>query len=228
MSDFELHAKSREDKGKGASRRLRNLAHEVPAIVYGGKKDPEMISLSHRDFARALENEAFYSHIVSLKVDGKAQDVILKDVQRHPHKPFITHADFFRIDKNQKLTVRVPIHFINEDKCHGVKMEGGVITHSITELEIICLPADLPEYITVDMIDVKMDEIVHISDIKLPEGVESVALSHGDDHDHDLPVAAIHMPRAAFEEEELDDEAEDSAEDDTEEKDDKAEDEDED
>ncbi len=222
MSDFELNAKIREDKGKGASRRLRRLAHEVPAIIYGGKKDPVMISLSHKDFAHSLSNEAFYSHIVTLNVEGKSEDVILKDVQRHPHKPFITHADFYRIDKNQKLTVKAPLHFINEDQCYGVKMEGGVITHSITELEISCLPADLPEYIAIDMTDLKMDEILHISDIKLPEGVESVALSHGDDHD--LPVAAIHMPRAALEEEEpveaeddaADTEAEDKAEGDTE------------
>lgn len=199
MSDFELNAKSREDKGKGASRRLRRIAGEVPAIVYGGKKDPENISVTHKDLAHSLENEAFYSHIVKLNVDGKAQNVILKDVQRHPSKPTILHADFLRVDKNQKITVRVPLHFINEDQCFGVKMEGGVITHNITELEIICLPADLPEYISVDMTDLKMDEIIHISDIVLPEGVESVALTHGEELD--LSVAAIHKPRAAIEEE---------------------------
>lgn len=206
MSDFELVAKSREDKGKGASRRLRRIAHEVPGIVYGGKKEPEMISLPHKELDQALSNEAFYSHIVKLKIDGKEQDVIIKDLQRHPHKPFINHVDFFRVDKNQKLTVNVPLHFINEDKCHGVKMEGGVATHMMTELEISCLPANLPEYLAVDMTNLKMDEILHISDIELPEGVESVALSHGEDHD--LPVAAIHMPRAAIEEEPTEEAAE--------------------
>ena len=144
--------------------------------------------------------------------------MIIKDLQRHPHKPFINHVDFFRVDKNQKLTVNVPLHFINEDKCHGVKMEGGVATHMMTELEISCLPANLPEYIAVDMTNLKMDEIIHISDIELPEGVESVALSHGEDHD--LPVAAIHMPRAAIEETSADeadekDEEKDSASDDS-------------
>lgn len=200
MSDFELNAKVREDMGKGASRRLRRLADEVPAIIYGGKKDPQNISLLHKDLAHALENEAFYSHVIAINVDGKNEDVIIKDLQRHPAKARILHADFLRVDKNQKLTVRAPLHFINEDTCVGVKMEGGVISHSMTELEISCLPADLPEYIEVDMAEVGMDQIVHISDIKLPEGVESVALSHGEDHD--LPVAAIHKPKAVATEDE--------------------------
>jgi len=205
MSDFELNAKSREDKGKGASRRLRRIADEVPAVIYGGKKDAQSISLLHKDLSHALENEAFYSHVISLSVDGKAQHVILKDVQRHPAKAIIMHADFLRVDKKQKLTVKAPLHFVNEDACHGVKMEGGVISRSMTELEISCLPSDLPEYIEVDMTDVKLDQIVHISDIKLPKGVESVALSHGDDHD--LPVAAIHKPKGSSEPEAVEDEA---------------------
>jgi len=199
MSDFELNAKSREDMGKGASRRLRRLADEIPAIIYGGKKDPQSISLLHKDLAHALENEAFYSHVVTINVDGKTEDVILKDLQRHPAKARILHADFLRINKKQKLTVRAPLHFINEDISVGVKTQGGVVSHSMTELEISCLPANLPEYIEVDMTEVEIDQIVHISDIKLPKGVESVALSHGDDHD--LPVAAIHKPKAVVEEE---------------------------
>ena len=198
MSDFELNAKSRKDRGKGASRRLRRLADEIPAIIYGGKKDPQSISLSHKDLAHALENEAFYSHVVALNVEGKSEDVILKDLQRHPARARILHADFLRVDKRQKLTVRAPLHFINEDNCIGVKMQGGVISHSMTELEISCLPADLPEYVEVDMAEVEIDQIVHISDINLPERVESVALSHG--ADRDLPVAAIHKPKAIIEE----------------------------
>jgi len=199
MSDFELNAKSREDLGKGASRRLRRLANEVPAIVYGGKKSkPQNVSLLHKDLAHALENEAFYSHVISLIVDGKAEDVILKDLQRHPAKAIIMHADFQRVNKKQKLTVRAPIHFTNEDTCVGVKMQGGAISHSMTELEISCLPADLPEFIEVDMTDVEVDQIVHISDIALPAGVESVALSHNSD----LPVAAIHTPKGSSEDEE--------------------------
>ena len=197
MSDFELNAKVREDMGKGASRRLRRLADEVPAIIYGGKKNPQNISLLHKDLAHALENEAFYSQVIAINVDGKTEDVIIKDLQRHPAKARILHADFLRVDKKQKFTVRAPIHFTNEDNCVGVKMQGGVISHSMTELEISCLPADLPEFIEVDMAEVEIDQIVQISDIKLPEGVESVALSHGEDHD--LPVAAIHKPKAAVE-----------------------------
>jgi len=195
MSDFELNAKRREDLGKGASRRLRRLADEVPAIIYGGKKKPESVTLLHKDLAHALENEAFYSHLISIVIDGKAQDVILKDLQRHPAKAIILHADFLRVNKKQKITVRAPIHFINEESSKGVKLQGGAVSHSMTELEISCLPGDLPEYIEVDLADVEVDQIVHISDIKLPKGVESVALSHGTGHD--LPVAAIHKPKGS-------------------------------
>lgn len=193
MVDFALNARSRNEMGKGASRRLRRLAGEVPAIIYGGDSAPENIALGHDELNHALGNEAFYSHIIKLSVDSQSQDVILKDVQRHPAKQLILHVDFLRVDKDQKLTTRVPLHFINEESCHGVKMEGGVITHSLNELEIACLPADLPEYIEVDMVQVRLGEIVHISDLKLPSGVESVALAQGEDHD--LPVAAVNKTR---------------------------------
>ena len=194
-TDFTLHAKGREDTGKGASRRLRRLAGEIPAIVYGGKKDPAMLTLLHKDVARALENEAFYSHIVTLDIDGSSEDVILKDVQRHPAKKQILHLDFFRVNKTTKLHTKVPLHFINEDSSIGVKTGGGIVAHTMTELDIMCLPKDLPEYIEVDMADIDLGQIVHISDIKLPKGVESVALSHGSDHD--LSVASINKPKAA-------------------------------
>jgi large subunit ribosomal protein L25 len=193
--DFTLHAKGREDTGKGASRRLRRLAGEIPAIVYGGKKDPVMLTLLHKDVAKALENEAFYSHIVSLDVDGSSEDVILKDVQRHPAKKLILHLDFLRVSKTTKLHTKVPLHFINEDVSVGVKTGGGIVAHTMTELDIMCLPKDLPEYIEVDMSDVELGQIVHISNIKLPKGVESVALSHGSEHD--LSVATINKPKAA-------------------------------
>jgi len=201
-TDFTLHAKGREDTGKGASRRLRRLAGEIPAIVYGGKKAPAQISLSQKDITKALENEAFYSHIISLDVDGKSEDVIIKDLQRHPAKAYVMHMDFFRVSKTTKLQTRAPLHFINEEECVGVKLGGGLIAHSMTDLEISCLPKDLPEYIEVDMAEVELGETVHLSDIKLPKGVESVALSHGDDHD--LPVAAVNKPKAV---EEISDEA---------------------
>jgi large subunit ribosomal protein L25 len=201
-TDFTIHAKGREDTGKGASRRLRRLAGEVPAIVYGGKKAPAQISLSQKDITKALENEAFYSHIISLEVDGKSEDVIIKDLQRHPAKAYVMHMDFFRVSKTTKLQTRAPLHFINEEECVGVKLGGGLIAHSMTDLEISCLPKDLPEYIEVDMAEVELGDTVHISDIKLPKGVESVALSHGEDHD--LPVAAVNKPKAV---EEISDEA---------------------
>jgi large subunit ribosomal protein L25 len=201
-TEFTLNAKGREDTGKGASRRLRRLAGEIPAIVYGGKKKPAQISLAHKDVIKALENEAFYSHIISLDVDGKSEDVIIKDIQRHPAKAIVQHMDFLRVSKSTKLQVKAPLHFINEDTCVGVKMGGGLIAHSMTELEILCLPKDLPEYLEVDMAEVDLGQTVHISDIKLPKGVESVALSHGEDHD--LPVATVNKPKAV---EEISDEA---------------------
>jgi large subunit ribosomal protein L25 len=148
---------------------------------------------------KALENEAFYSHIIALDIDGKSEDVIVKDVQRHPAKAIVLHMDFLRVSKNTKLQTRVPLHFINEDICVGVKLGGGLIAHSMTELEIMCLPADLPEYLEVDMAEVELGQTLHISDIKLPKGVESVALSHGDDHD--LPIAAVNKSKAKDEDE---------------------------
>lgn len=197
MVDFAITAKVRKDVGKGASRRLR-LAEELPAIVYGGGKVAQMLSLSHKDLSRALESEAFYSHIITLNVDGSTEEVILKDLQRHPAKPRILHADFQRVSRTQKLHTRVPLHFVNEEISIGVKQQGGLISHSMTELDIECLPGDLPEYIEVDLADIKMGDILHISDLKLPKGVTSVALSHG--ADHDLPVAAVHKPRGAISE----------------------------
>ena len=193
-TDFTLHAKGREDSGKGASRRLRRLAGEIPAIVYGGKKDPQSLSLIHKDVLKALENEAYYSHIISLDVDGKSQDVVLKDVQRHPAKTAILHLDFLRINKTTALTIRVPLHFINEGNCVGVKKEGGIISHTMSELEVQCLPKDLPEFIEVDVSELALGSTLHISDIKLPKGVESVALSHGSEHD--LPVAAVNKVKS--------------------------------
>lgn len=193
-TDFILQAKGREDTGKGASRRLRRLAGEVPAIVYGGKKDPTKIALTHKDVAKALENEAFFSSIISLDIEGASEDVIIKDIQRHPAKKIVLHMDFFRVSKTTVLQTKVPLHFINEDTCPGVKLGGGIVAHTMTDIEIQCLPKNLPEFIEVDMAEVDLGDIVHISDIVLPEGVESVALNLG--ADHDLSVATINKPKA--------------------------------
>jgi len=200
--DFVLDAQIRTDEGKGASRRLRH-SNLTPAIIYGGKEAPQSITLEHKELAKHLENEAFYSHIVSLNVAGKAQDVILKDLQRHPAKPIVMHADFLRVSQTEKFTTKVPLHFINEDIAPGVKTNGGIVNHIMTDLEISCLPRDLPEFIEVDLAEIDLGDIVHISDLKLPEGVESIALNHGSDYD--LSVASIVKPRGVAEEEESSD-----------------------
>jgi large subunit ribosomal protein L25 len=192
-NDFVLETQSRELTGKGASRRLRRESGLVPGIIYGGSNKPQMVSMPQKDLLKHLENEAFYSHIISINVDGTSQDVILKDLQRHPAKPMIYHVDFLRVSKTKKFTTRVPLHFINEAVSIGVKVQGGLVSHTVSDLEISCLPGDLPEYIEVDLAEVELGQIVHISDLTLPKGVESVALSHG--HDHDLPVASINKPK---------------------------------
>jgi large subunit ribosomal protein L25 len=191
---FIVNVELRDDLGKGASRRLRRLEDKIPGIVYGGGKDPQPLSLVHKDVIKHLEDEAFYSHILTLKAGSKTEKVILKDLQRHPFKQKITHMDFMRVNATEKFHTSVPLHFINEDVCPGVK-EGGVVNHSYTTVEISCLPKNLPEFIEVDMMDIEMDQILHLSDIKLPKGVEIVELTHGEDHDQ--AIATIHKARAA-------------------------------
>ncbi len=200
FEDFKLNATARNDLGKGASRRLRRLAGEVPAIVYGGKVAQLNVSVSHNELLKHLEHEAFFSHIINLNIDGKEQDVILKDLQRHPAKPLVLHVDFQRIDKNTRVHTHVPLHFINEATSKGVKIQGGKVVHNLTQLDITCLPHNLPEFIEVDLANAEVGTIIHISDLKLPSGVTSVALSHG--ADHDLAVATIVKPKGAVEGEE--------------------------
>ncbi|MEN8170577.1 MAG: 50S ribosomal protein L25/general stress protein Ctc [Pseudomonadota bacterium] len=207
--DFTLSAEVRNDLRKGASRRLRH-ANKVPAIIYGAGKDPMNISLDHLKLLHSLENEAFYSHILTIDVDGKKEKAVLKDLQRHPAKIAILHADFLRVSDKEKLKMNVPLHFLNEDTAPGVK-EGGVITHNVTEVEVLCLPKDLPEYLEVDMADVEMEQVVHLTEIKLPKGVELTELLHGEGHDQS--VAAIHKTRVVVETE---DEAGEAAEGETE------------
>lgn len=203
--DFILKAEARDEQGKGASRRLRRLQAKVPGIVYGGKKKPAPIMVSQKELTKHLESEAFFSHIIELDIDGKSENVILKDLQRHPAKGFTMHIDFQRVLKTTKLSTNVPLHFLNEESCKGVKLQGGKIVHNMVQLEITCLPANLPEYIEVDMANVELGDSVHISDLKLPKGVESVELSYGEDHDQ--PVASVNKPRGM-----ASDEAEDEAE----------------
>jgi len=201
-NDFILEASPRADVGKGASRRLRRIDGKIPAIIYGAGEEPTAVTIPHKDIMKAIENEAFFSHIITLKVGDKDESVIIRDLQRHPAKPRIMHADFLRVSADQAITVRVPLHFVNEDKCVGVKQEGGIIDHMINELEVSCLPGNLPEYIEVFMAELKVGESIHISDLALPEGVSSVELSHGEDHNQ--VVAACVLPRAEVEQTESD------------------------
>ncbi|MDQ7051024.1 MAG: 50S ribosomal protein L25/general stress protein Ctc [Enterobacterales bacterium] len=195
-NSFIVNVELRDDLGKGASRRLRRLEDKIPGIVYGGDKKPQPLSLIHKEIIKHIEDESFYSSILTLKAGKKTEDVILKDLQRHPFKPKITHMDFMRVSATEKLHTSVPLHFTNEDICPGVK-EGGVVNHSYTTVDIACLPKHLPEYIEVDMTDVELDQILHLSDIKMPKGVELVELSHGDGNDHDQAIATIHKSRAS-------------------------------
>ena len=197
QESFELDAEIRTDLGKGASRRLRKV-NGVPAIIYGGGKDPQGITLQQNVLGHHLENEAFYSHILSVKVDGKAQKVILRDLQRHPYKPIILHADFLRVDAKTKLRVKVPLHFINSETCVGVKA-GGLASHLMTELEIGCLVKDLPEYIEVDIENLDIGDSLHLSEIVVPKGVEIIALTHGTAND--LAVVSVAKTRGADEDE---------------------------
>ncbi len=190
MNDFTLNAEVRSDLGKGASRRLRRLASLVPAVVYGGDKAPESISMLAKEVAKLLENEAAYSHIIELNIGGTKQNVIIKALQRHPAKGHVLHADFVRVVAGQKLSAHVPVHFINE--AAAVK-KGGEISHVVAEVEVTCLPKDLPEFIEVDLADAEVGSIIHLSDLKAPQGVEFVALAHG----NDLAVANVHAPRVA-------------------------------
>jgi large subunit ribosomal protein L25 len=189
---FELEADVRHDIGKGASRRLRH-ANKVPAVVYGAGQDAVSLTLDHNKVINALSHEAFYSHILTLKVDKKAEQVILKDIQRDPANPRVHHIDFLRVRADQKLHMHVPLHFIGDEKAPGLS-EGGVIHHAITDVEVSCLPANLPEFLEIDTSGMHLDETLHLSNIKLPEGVEIVALSHGAEG-HDLPIVSIHKPR---------------------------------
>jgi large subunit ribosomal protein L25 len=194
--NFVLEAESRTEAGKGASRRLRH-ADKVPAIMYGGEVDPQPITLSHSEVMKALEHEAFYSHILTVNVDGKANKAVLRDVQRHPYKPIVMHMDLQRVSDKDTISMKVPLHFIGEDVAPGVKIGGGIVSHTLTEVEISCQAKNLPEYIEVDLSQLEVDHSFHLSEIQLPEGVTIVALMHGEDHD--LPVASIHVPRGAKE-----------------------------
>lgn len=163
-------AEMREDTGKGASRRLRRQGL-VPGILYGGHEDPQMINVRHNEMIRHLKEESFYSSLLDLQLGGKTTKVVLKDLQRHPAKPILLHVDFQRVSMKEKLTMHIPLHFENEATAVGVKA-GGKITHNMTDLEVTCLPGNLPEFLSVDVGSMEIGEVLHVSDIALPAGVE--------------------------------------------------------
>ena len=205
--DFTIKATVRADKGKGASRRLRH-ADKVPAILYGGKGEPVALELDHNKVNNMADYEAFYSHILTLDIDGKKEQAILKDMQRHPYKPKLTHLDFQRVEKGHKLHTNLPLHFLNETTAKGVKEEGGVVVHHVNDVEIMVLPKDLPEYLEVDVADMSIGDTLHLSDLKLPNGVELVELTKGEDHDQ--AVVSITAPRVEKETSEEDNVAPDA------------------
>ena len=195
MNQFEISADARELKGKGASRRLRRTGF-IPGILYGAGKDPVNIQLEHNSVVKHTEVEAFYSHILTLQLPSGDERVVLKDMQRHPYRELILHMDFLRVDESEKLAMRVPLHFINEEACAGVKA-GGVVSHVLTELDILCLPRDLPEYIEINVGGLDLGDSIHLSDVSVPSGVEIAALVYGGDDAQS--VVSVQMPRVVIE-----------------------------
>lgn len=195
---FELNAEPRSDTGKGASRRLRH-AGKVPAIMYGGNKDPETLTLSHNEVLRNLAHEAFYSHILTVKTGAGETQAILRDLQRHPSKAVILHMDLQRVSAKEKLKTQVPIHLLGEEVAPGVKA-GGLVSHDMTEAAVECFPKDLPEYIEVDISSLEIGDSIHLSDLTMPDGVALTELARGEDHDSS--VVSIHVKRVVEEIEE--------------------------
>ena len=189
-TSFELVAEFRETQGKGASRRLRHQG-KVPAILYGGHTAARSLTLSHQKLLIMLDNERFYSTILSLKVGDQTQQAILKDVQRHPYKNAIVHIDFQRVEENEKIRISIPLHFTGAAVSPGVKTQGGIVSHMRNDVEVSCLPKDLPEFVEVDISGLSLNESIHLSQLKLPEGVSLIDLAK-----EDSAVVAIHSPRA--------------------------------
>ena len=194
--NFTITAVARSDVGKGASRRLRR-AEQIPGIVYGGGKEPKMIAIAQNLLLRLLEEESFYTQILDLDIEDKKEHVILRDLQRHPFKPKILHLDLQRISATEKVTMRIPLHFIGGDLAPGVKVGGGVISRLLADIEVRCLPKDLPEFIEVDLSNLELNQTIHVSELKLPPNIEIIDSSHGEDQS----VVTVHVPRVAVEEE---------------------------
>lgn len=190
---LQINASARTELGKAEMRRMRHQGR-IPGVVYGAGKEAVSLTTSHNDLMLKLAEEAFSASILTLNLDGKEEQVVLKELQRHPYKPRLLHLDLLRVSQTSKLVMTVPLHFINEDTAPGVKVDGGLVSHTMSEVEIACLPADLPEFLTVDLGSLEEGQALHLSDVQLPEGVEIPALALG--AGHDLPVVSIHKPRA--------------------------------
>ncbi|MBC7988692.1 MAG: 50S ribosomal protein L25/general stress protein Ctc [Luteimonas sp.] len=196
--EHKITATGRSDEGKGASRRLRHAA-QIPAIVYGGHADPKSIQLEHEKTWQASQNEWFYSSILSLELDGTVEKVLLRDMQRHPYRQQIMHLDFQRVSENEAIRVAVPLHFLNEDTSPAGKAADVAVTHELNEVVVSCLPKNLPEYLEIDLGQIKVGDTIHLSEIKLPEGVEVPELKLGPDHD--VAIAVARFVREEIEEE---------------------------
>ena len=195
---LDLNASLRTDTGKGASRRLRHQAL-TPGIVYGAEKDPVSITLEARDLRANVDNETFYTSLINLNIDGNTEQVVVRDIQHHPYKIDVMHIDFQRIDDTHKLHMHIPLHFVGDEKAPGVKTQGGLVSHHMVEVEVECLAKNIPDYIEVDMSQMNVGDILHLTDLKLPEGVEIRALKMGGDHD--TAVCSIHAPKGGAVEE---------------------------
>ena len=202
---IELNASLRTELGTGASRRLRRSGERLPGVIYGGENAPQPVTLSANELTKAMQQEAFLSQIVNVKVDGTEQQALVRSLQLHPVNEKVLHVDFLRVEADRPIQTNVPLHFVNESKCVGVRTGGGSIAHNLVDVEVSCLPNDLPEFIEVDLAALEVGQALHLSDLNLPEGVTLVALGYGEDHD--IPVVSVQPPRGGTAQAEEEEEA---------------------
>ena len=198
-ANLSMRVQRREAKGTSAARKLRHHESRIPGIVYGAGRPSACFSVESRILKKAMEQEAFFSQILELTVGRQKQKVVVRDLQRHPITDQVLHVDFMRISEDQLVQIAVPIHYLNEDRCEGVRIDGGIIARTLIEVEISCLPKNLPEYFEIDLEHLRVGNSIHLSDLSLPESVEIVALSHG--AEHDTAVVSVQTPRGGVEEE---------------------------
>ncbi len=202
-TSFEVNATARTTRGTGANRRLRQQG-KIPAVLYGTSKETLSLTLVANELNKQLKNESFYSKVLTINIDGQSEQAILKDLHRHPSTSYVLHADFQRVSETEKLHMEIPLHFINEDRCPGIKESGGLLSRQMTEVEIRCLPKYLPEFIEVDLSQLRLNDVVHLSDLKLPPEVEIVALIQGTEYDS--TVATVQLARGEVETETVEEE----------------------